>query len=170
MSSPEIEIRELARRDLIFADIDGSDRTEVLSELASMLVEHGITQRADRLYEALWEREELQSTGVGAGVAIPHCKVRGLKNVVMAVATCSQEVDFDAPDGQPVRLIFLLLSPAKSAVVHLKSLACLSAWLRERPELAEQLTGQPVEAIFQVLSPDADASRDDGYAAADSSS
>lgn len=153
MGEHEIEISDLARRDLVFAGVEGSDRREVLRQLASRLSELGVAKGADRLYEALWEREELQSTGVGDGVAIPHCKVRGLKRVVMAVATCSENVDFDAPDGQPVRLIFLLLSPARAAVTHIKSLATLSGWLRDRPALAKDLAGKPAEAIYRTLVP-----------------
>lgn len=153
MPEREMEVSDLARRDLVFAGIEGSDRSAILRQLSSRLTEHGVAKRADRLFEALWEREELQSTGVGCGVAIPHCKVRGLKKVVMAVATCSENVDFDAPDGEPVRLIFLLLSPAKSAVVHLKSLASLSSWLRDRPALAQELVDKPAEAIFRTLVP-----------------
>lgn len=154
MTEPAMSIQDLARRDLIFAGVRGRERATVLKTLSSMVVEQGVVSEVDKLYEALWEREELQSTGVGDGVAIPHCKVRGLKQVVMAVATCSQDVDFDAPDGKPVRLIFLLLSPAKEAVSHLRSLATLSEWLRDRPELAAKLVGRPEEEIFAVLSPD----------------
>lgn len=154
MSETTIEIRDLTRRELIFADVRGRERATVLKTLSSMMVEQGVAAAADRLYEALWEREELQSTGIGDGVAIPHCKVRGLKQVVMAVATCSEEVDFDAPDGKPVRLIFLLLSPRRDAVSHLRSLSTLSGWLRGHPDLASQLAGRPEEQIYRALSQD----------------
>lgn len=149
-----MDIQDLARRDLIFAGVRGRERATVLKTLSTMVVEQGVVTQAERLYEALWEREELQSTGVGDGVAIPHCKVRGLKQVVMAVATCSQDVDFDAPDGKPVRLIFLLLSPAKEAVSHLRSLATLSGWLRDHPHLASKLMDRPEDEIFAALSHD----------------
>ena len=166
MKSDNVDIRDLARRDLVFVDVDGRDRTSILKRLASMVSEKGtVACSADRLYESLWEREELQSTGVGDGIAIPHCKVRGLKEVIMAVATCSQDVDFDAPDGQPVRLVFLLLSPAKAAVVHLRSLAALSSWLRDQDDLADRLVGRSADDIFAVLVPESDGPTDTGIAA-----
>lgn len=166
MKPDNVHIRDLARRDLVFVNIDGRDRTAILKRLALMVSEKGeVACSADRLYESLWEREELQSTGVGDGVAIPHCKVRGLKEVVMAVATCSQNVDFDAPDGQPVRLVFLLLSPAKAAVVHLRSLAALSNWLRDQDDLAGRLVGRSADDIFAVLAADTNESPDTGFAA-----
>ncbi len=149
-----MEMIDLARRDFVFADVEGSERMSVLRTLSALMVKNGVVPEADRLYEALWERELLQSTGVGDGVAIPHCKVRGLKKVVMAVATCSQEVDFEAPDGQPVRLVFLLLSPVNEAVAHLRSLAAVSTWLRDRPRLADKLAGLAEDAIFSALFPE----------------
>ena len=151
-------IHDLVRRDFVYADIDGTERMAILRTLSTMMVDNGVVSDADRLYEALWERESLQSTGVGEGVAIPHCKVRGLKRVVMAVATCSQGVEFAAPDDKPVRLVFLLLSPVNDAVAHLRSLAAVSTWLRDRPYLATKLTGLPEDAIFEALLPESSGS------------
>ena len=82
------------------------------------------------LFDKLWEREQLGSTAIGGGIAIPHCKVDRLKSGVVGARPGREGVDFGAADGQPVRLFFLVISPSQSPAEHLQILAAISRWIK----------------------------------------
>jgi PTS system nitrogen regulatory IIA component len=99
----------------------------------------------------LLERERLGTTGVGNGIAIPHGKLAGLKQLFGMFARLEQPVDFDAIDEQPVDLIFLLLAPEAAGADHLKALARVSRLLRDR-SVCEKLRGaNQADAIYALL-------------------
>jgi PTS system nitrogen regulatory IIA component len=114
----------------VFQGLPGHTREEVLEELALRLAREGAVREAGELVSRLIERERLGCTGLGGGVAIPHCKLRDLAEVVVAVASTERPVDFGASDGIPVTLIFLVASPAEAAAPHLQALARISRLLR----------------------------------------
>ena len=123
-------LASLTRPDLIFTDLPAADRSQVLRALADRLVQSGVGRRADELFRDLWEREQLGSTGIGGGVAIPHCKVQGLAKPVVALGLVPAGVDLGAADGEPVRLLFLVVSPSESPAAHLQALAAVSRWIK----------------------------------------
>ena len=90
----------------------------------------GLVSTVDDLVARLLEREQLGCTGLGGGIAIPHCKMPGLSDVVVAMATTAEPIPFGAADGIPVRLIFLVASPAAASAAHLQALARISRILR----------------------------------------
>ncbi|MFT3928715.1 MAG: PTS sugar transporter subunit IIA [Spongiibacteraceae bacterium] len=81
---------------------------------------------ADLLLQSLLARERLGSTGLGNGIAIPHCRLKNLDRVVGALITLAEPIDFEAVDGKPVDIIFLLLAPAQALQEHLNALAALA--------------------------------------------
>lgn len=107
---------------------------EILADKASELTDR---PQADIL-SALLGREELGSTGLGNGIAIPHGKLTGLSNVVAVFARLAQPLDFDAVDDQPVDLVMMLLAPVGSGADHLKALARVARLLRT-DSVVEQL-------------------------------
>ena len=108
-------------------------------------------QNEKAILEILLQREKLGSTGVGNGVAIPHGKLPKLGNVFGLFARLERPVDFEALDGQPVDLIFLLLAPEGAGADHLKALARVARLLRD-PEVARKLRdSRDAEAIYAVL-------------------
>ena len=123
-------LNSLIRPEHIFSDLGGTDRPTVLRALAERVAISGLVESADELYRRLWEREELGSTGVGGGIAIPHCKYKGVKKVVVAVGVCNEAVEFDASDGNPVGVLFLVISPTRSPADHLQALAAISKWVK----------------------------------------
>jgi PTS system nitrogen regulatory IIA component len=102
----------------------------VLREIAGRLATAGVVGDAEALLQRLWEREQLGSTAIGRGIAIPHCKLDGLEHVALAVGLAPGGVDFGAADGQPVRLFFVVVSPSRSPAEHLQSLAAISRWVK----------------------------------------
>ena len=96
-------------------------------------------------------REKIGSTGFGGGTAIPHGKMEGLPHVVGYFARLSQPVDFQAIDGMPVDLVFLLLSPPDAGADHLKALATVSRVFRDRQIVAKLRGARSKDAIFALL-------------------
>ncbi len=125
-----MRLASLTRPELIFPDLPGQDRAAVLRELARRIAKAGVVRDPEDLFQKLWEREQLGSTGIGSGIAIPHCKLPGLSHGIVAIGLVPAGVDFGAVDGQPVRLLFLVLSPSATPGEHLQVLATISRWVK----------------------------------------
>jgi mannitol/fructose-specific phosphotransferase system IIA component (Ntr-type) len=149
-----VGLASLTRPDLILTDLQAADRSQVLHELANRLARRGTfcdtARDAEELFRDLWEREQQGSTGIGGGVAIPHCKVKGLAKPVVALGLIAAGVDFEADDGQPVVLIVLILSPSESPAAHLQVLAVVSRWIKSGRH-REILGLHDPQAVYDVL-------------------
>jgi len=117
-----------------------------LSEAASKLI--GIP--AADIFSTLMEREQLGSTGLGDGIAIPHGKIEGLKKMTGLLACLNTPISFDSLDDQPVDLVFLLLAPANATAAHLKALAKVSRLLRDRQTCSALRGAETADAIFAI--------------------
>lgn len=123
---------------LVFSGIPGDTREEILSELSERVAAAGFVKDARQLAARLLDRERLGCTGLGGGIAIPHCKLPDIDHVAVAVASTQRPVEFGAADGRPVDLVFLVVSPANAAAAHLQALARVSRLLRV-PGVTESL-------------------------------
>jgi PTS system nitrogen regulatory IIA component len=141
----------LTRPELIFSDLPATDRRGVLRELAERVAATGLVRDAGALFRALLEREQLGSTGIGHGVAIPHCKLEGLEQGILAVGIARPPVEFGAADGDPVALFFLVLSPDDSPAEHLQTLARISRWVRADSHVETLLGLEDRGAIYDFL-------------------
>jgi PTS system nitrogen regulatory IIA component len=103
------------------------------------------------IFETLLQREKLGSTGVGNGIAIPHGKLPKLERLFGLFARLDRPVDFEALDGQPVDLIFLLLAPEGAGADHLKALARVARLLRDQDIARKLRESRDAEALFAVL-------------------
>jgi PTS system nitrogen regulatory IIA component len=104
-----------------------------------------------KIFESLWEREQLGSTGIGNGTAVPHGRIPGFKRMLTMFARLEKPIEFDAIDSQPVDLIFLLLTPADAGADHLKALARISRLLRNRAMCAKLRGTESADAIYALL-------------------
>src|SRR5436190_22026051 len=109
-----MRLGSLARPELIFTDLPGTDRAGVLHAFAERIAGQGLTPNAVDLYQQLLERAQLGSTGIGGGIAIPHCKLSGLKRGVLAIGLVPQAADVGAVDGRAGKGIFLIVSPSEA--------------------------------------------------------
>lgn len=141
----------LTRPELVFVGLPGSDRSTVLKAMADGLADRSVLADSELLYERLLEREELGSTALGGGVAIPHCKMKELDEVIVALGISRRGVDFAADDGQPVRLLFLVVSPEDKPADHLQSLSAISKWVSSHERVEEILGIEDPETIYQLL-------------------
>src|SRR3990170_3320824 len=112
-------------------------KKQALQELAAKAA--ALTGRGEReIFDVLMQREKLGSTGIGTGIAIPHGKLATLDRLVGLFARLERPVDFEALDGQPVDLVFVLLAPESAGADHLKALARVARLLRD-PDVASKL-------------------------------
>jgi nitrogen PTS system EIIA component len=124
-------IEEVLEEPCVIAHIQGVTKKDVLIELVSALKKANLIKNEQEVVDVILEREKLGSTGIGDGVAIPHGKLKGLRNIICVFGRSIQGVEFDAVDQQPVHIFFLLLAPENSASMHLKMLSRISKLLRD---------------------------------------
>ncbi len=136
----------------VIVSLKSSDKEGVLAEFAECVAKRYPEAVAGSLLQLLLERESLGSTGIGDGIAIPHCKSPVLNNPVLLFGRSESGVDFHAIDYKPVRLFFLLIAPEGAVGVHLKLLARISRLLKKpmvREQLMEAATAEEIAAIFR---------------------
>jgi len=130
-------ITPLLRPACVVADLDAASKKH-LFELAGTLFEQQHGTPASEVFDSLFSREKLGSTALGYGIAIPHGRIKGLKDTACAFFRLETPIDFDAPDSLPVDLVFVLLAPAAATDLHLQILAELAQMFSER-EMREKL-------------------------------
>ena len=145
-----MKIVEFLKPELIIEEIQGKNKYEVLEEF-SHCIENVQGLKADKVIHVLIEREKLGSTGIGDGVAIPHGKLHDLEHLICCFGRSRQGIDFEAIDGNPVHLIFLLLAPENSAGTHLKALAKISKILKDPAFRQQLLEAENAEKIYQII-------------------
>jgi len=135
----------------VMPDLAASSKKRLFEQVGLLFENrHGIAKAA--VYDSLFDRERLGSTGLGQGVAIPHGRIKGLKEALGAFVRLAQPVPFDAPDGKPVNLVFALLVPEHATEKHLEILSELAQMFSDRT-LREALTGAAdAAALHQIVS------------------
>ncbi len=146
-----MKISDILVREASILDLKSTNKDDLLAEMASALAAVESALDAKTLLNVLREREALQSTGIGEGVAIPHGKVQGLDRLIATFARSTGGVDFDSIDGQPTRLLFLLIVPEQSGGQHLKALARISRFFRDASFREKLLAASELEEIFRAI-------------------
>ena len=125
----------------VIVDLDVSSKKRVFEQVG-LVFENNRNIARSEVFDSLFAREKLGSTGLGQGIAIPHGRIKGLKEPVGAVVRTRQPIPFDAPDGQNVSIIFVLLVPDRATDIHLQILSELAQMFSEKP-FREQLLAAP---------------------------
>lgn len=125
----------------VLLDVEAGSKKR-LFELASQAFEASEGVSASEVFDSLFSREKLGSTALGHGIAIPHGRIKGLKETACAFVRMKAPIDFDAPDSLPVDLLFILLAPAAASDLHLQILAELAQMFSEK-DMRDQLRGAP---------------------------
>lgn len=146
-----MSVSELISKRLVFSGLRAQSKKALFQEISQRVAgEIGADPRD--LFAALLEREHLGSTGMGRGVAIPHCRLPSLGSIHVALARLDAPIDFDAVDNEPVDLFFFLIAPESAGSDHLRALARLSRALRD-PAFQHRLRGAAShEALVATLS------------------
>ena len=136
--------------DSVLPSLRVKSKKQLLQELSSRAARRtGLPERV--IFDVLLQRERLGSTGLGQGIAIPHGKIPGLKSIVGIFVRLAVPVDFEAVDGEPVDLVFLLLAPEGAGADHLKALARISRLLREGSAVEKLRASRDAAALYAVL-------------------
>ncbi len=146
-----MKIVEFLNEKAVTANIKSTSKEGVIREMVDVLAKAEGFRNKEDLVKALIARENLGSTGIGQGVGIPHAKTNVVKKLVAAFGLCPQGVNFDALDGEPVYILFLLVAPEDSAGPHLKGLARISRLLKDKyfRESLKALTDE--KAILKMI-------------------
>ncbi|KJV09181.1 nitrogen regulatory protein [Elstera litoralis] len=148
-----MDIADLISPDAVIVNLRAATKKQALQELAKRAADlmgaEGTSERD--IFEVLLERERLGTTGVGAGIAIPHGKLGALPKLRGLFAKLDKPVDFEAIDEQPVDLIFLLLAPEAAGADHLKALARVSRLLRDKGTCDKLRGAETAEALYLIL-------------------
>lgn len=146
-----MRIVELIKRDMVIADLSAGKKSGVLQELANHLAEHHEGLEAEDVSRVLTDREDLASTAIGEGVAVPHGKLRSLNEIVACLGRSRRGVEFGSLDGQPTHLFFVMVAPEGSTGTHLKALARISRVFKDplfRQRLLEAPSG---DEMYEIL-------------------
>lgn len=148
-----MKFADFINNDAIRAEIAAEDKDGVIHEMASALAAAGAIEEGelDSIVKAILRREELGSTGIGRGVAVPHTKHPSVDKLVGTVAVCAEGLDFDSLDGEKVELFFLLISPPDRPGDHLRALENISRQLRDDTFCRFLKQSKTTEDIWQLL-------------------
>ena len=144
---------DFVSRDAIRTSLDVDDKQQVIGAMATALLEAGKINedQHDSIVEAVLKREELGSTGIGRGVAVPHTKHPSVEELVGTVAVSEDGVDFDSLDGEKVHLLFLLISPPDRPGDHLRALENISRQLRDDTFCSFLKQSKTPDDVWQLL-------------------
>lgn len=146
-----MRLGEFLRKDFVLDDLKSGDKSEVLAELVAPVAAAFPEVNAERALRVLMERENLGTTGIGDGVAIPHGKMDSLKEIVIVTGRSTSGVDFEALDHKPCRIFFLVLAPEHVAGMHLRILAQISRLLSDESFRGAFLEAQDRESLWRVV-------------------
>lgn len=146
-----MKIMEMLRPGFILEDLKAAVKRDVLAELTGLFAGREGEEVTGTLLRVLMEREQLGSTGIGDGIAIPHGKLPGLDQTVVALGRSRRGVAFDALDGKPVHLFFLLVAPENSAGQHLKALAKISRMVKDGAFRKALLDAETRDDLMRII-------------------
>jgi len=147
-----MKLHGLLSEDLIIPDLKSITRDEVLQEIVKFLKSGDRISRDKDLYNKLIQREDLGSTAIGDGVAIPHCRLKGVKSPLVALGISHQGVDFDSLDGKPSHLFFLVVSSPDNPSLSLQILAAIAQLVRKASALHRRvLEARSRKAIIEII-------------------
>ena len=134
----------------VVLDLDVGSKKRVF-EHAGLLFENNYSVARSQVFDSLFAREKLGSTGLGQGIAIPHGRIKGMKEAVGAMIRMREPIPFDAPDGQPVSLIFVLLVPERATDLHLQILSELAQMFSDNAFRDQLLTAASADAVHRLI-------------------
>ena len=148
-----MDLKELLRKDVMIMDLQATTKEAAIDEMVANYKKHDVIDDVDLFKADILKREAETSTGIGDGIAMPHARDKAVKKATVMFAKSNKGVDYDALDGQPVNLFFMIAAPEGADSLHLQALAALSALLIN-PQLVANLkkaqTPEQVQELFDA--------------------
>jgi len=147
-----VKVHSLLTQEMVIPKLDSTTRDGVLKEMSAFLKKRDKIAKDKDLYEKLVGREELGSTAIGDGVAIPHCKMKGVKNPVVMLAISEKGIDFHSLDGKPSYIFFLVVSSPDNPSVNLQILAAIAHLVRKAKRVIKKIQEtKDIDKILDIL-------------------
>jgi len=131
--------------------LQGKDKNAVITELVDLLDANGLLQDRKASLDAVFVREQTRSTGIGSGIAIPHGKCKGVRELVMAIGIAHEPIDFESVDDKPVKIIILLVSPMDQTGPHIQALAQISRLMLDERFRQSLEKASSAEDVYDLL-------------------
>jgi len=147
-----VRLSNIIKEKAILLEMQSKKKDEALSEMVNYLKKQKLINHEKEIIEKLLQRESLGSTALGDGIAIPHCKTKGIKNPVLLVGIARNGVEFEAPDGQPVKVFFLLITSPEDPSLNLQILALIAQLVKKSPGLKSRLLGaEGAQEVLEII-------------------
>ncbi len=154
MSDTSLTIDNILAPALTLCQVPASSKKRVLEFIAERIHYQDETLNDNDIFNNLVSRERLGSTGIGQGIAIPHCRLEGLDRVIGVLMTLAEPVDFDAIDNQPVDLVFALVVPKEATSEHLELLSQLAERFNDSAFCERLRTYQDADSLYKGMTTD----------------
>ncbi len=145
-------LTQILQPSCVKAPLEGKDKDSAITELVDLLAENGSLLDRDVVLEAVLLREQTRSTGIGSGIAIPHGKCSGVKELVMAIGIAADPIDFESIDKRPVKIIVLLASPIDRTGPHIQALARISRLMLDEAFKIRLENAASPEEVYELIS------------------
>ena len=146
----KLMMRDILSPAAVTARLDSTTKKDVLTDISRFAASQlGLDDHS--VFDVLWERERLGTTGVGLGIAIPHGRLEGLQQVQGFFARLAEPIAFESIDDKPVDLVFLLLAPEDAGADHLQALAAVSCLLRDPALCAQLRKAKDEKSLYRLL-------------------
>jgi fructose-specific phosphotransferase system IIA component len=145
-------LTQILQPNCVKVPVVSKDKEAVITELVDLLDTQGLLLDRDAALDAVLTRERTQSTGTGAGIAIPHGKCKAVKELVMAIGIAHEPIEFQSIDGKPVTILILLVSPADQTGPHIQALARISRLMLNQECKTRLENVKSAEDVYELLS------------------
>ena len=147
-----MRVYNLLTPEMVNLELESVTRDDVIKEMVGFLKKKNKINREKELNEKLLQREELGSTAIGDGVAIPHCKLNGIKNPIVMLSISRKGVDFHSLDGDPSHLFFLVVSSPDNPSANLQILAVIAQLVRKADRVKERIVGaENINTVLDII-------------------
>ncbi|MBI1936641.1 MAG: PTS sugar transporter subunit IIA [Ignavibacteriales bacterium] len=146
-----MRICDILKQEKIISSMKSRDKNEIINELINIFKDDERVVNIESMRDAVHEREKIMSTGVGKGFAIPHAKTNSVNDIVAAFGKIDEPIDFQALDGQPVNLVFLLVGKENLVGPHIKLLSRISRMMNKEEFRESLLKAQTAEEMYNLF-------------------
>ena len=146
-----MKVADIFRKEHIVEGLKSKTKRDVLAELSGVFLRGDVKYSHEDMVNTLLEREKLGSTGIGDGVAIPHGKLANLEELIVSFGRSREGVEFDAMDGKPAHIFFLLMAPEDTTGKHLKALAKISKMLKDSTFRKKLLEAKSKDELYMII-------------------
>lgn len=146
-----MKVSDFLKKEAIAVPLKSRTKNDVFHELINLLHSRGVLADKELALKAVYDREEIMSTGIGHGIAIPHGKAKSVKEIAAASGIYAPGIDYSALDGQPVYLVVMLVGPEDGAAQHVKALARISRLLQHESARQKLIACKNADEFYQII-------------------